>query len=344
MRKKKKTASEVLSVAVQDGIIAIEDLPYPCVLYPGHYGTFFAFKEDIIDSVPYLCECCKSAVINFIKIQDSSDECSYNKYINYTHLFPEEFLLYLKTIGDGDFGRIIIQNSDVLFKPGLCHSCNLVQPTYAYCMSMYGNQFTQHYGWYVNQKELEFGIYDSYYLAESVPYDILHAVKRRYALLNSSERSAETIHECGDLFAKIHNYIENIVREHFGKKRIGEKWTTETFLYTIIQDIYGCDDVLFHFRPRWLDHLELDIYIPHLKLAFEYQGIQHYKPIKHWGGEEGLEKRRLNDVKKKKLCEEHGVILIYFTYQDKITYNDVLERIQDYLPTYLKEQQKMEQN
>jgi hypothetical protein len=41
--------------------------------------------------------------------------------------------------------------------------------------------------------------------------------------------------------------------------------------------------------------------MPKYKIAIEYQGIQHYKAIKHWGGEKGLQKRQADDKKNMKL-------------------------------------------
>ncbi len=62
--------------------------------------------------------------------------------------------------------------------------------------------------------------------------------------------------------------------------------------------------------------LELDMYNRELKLALEYNGIQHYveDPVyfhKHGGFEEQLERDRL----KKKWCEDNGIRLIVVSYE-----------------------------
>ena len=77
--------------------------------------------------------------------------------------------------------------------------------------------------------------------------------------------------------------------------------------------------------------MEIDIYIPELNLAIEYQGIQHYKPLKHWGGEEGFVTRRANDIRKKKLCQVHGTKLIEFSYLEKITEELVAQKLEPYI-------------
>ncbi|NVM31563.1 MAG: hypothetical protein HWN65_22185 [Candidatus Helarchaeota archaeon] len=73
-------------------------------------------------------------------------------------------------------------------------------------------------------------------------------------------------------------------------------------------------------RPTWLlndweNQMELDGYNQELKLAFEYQGRQHYElvPYFHKSIEE-LERMKANDKKKLYLCEKNGVTLIIIPY------------------------------
>jgi hypothetical protein len=102
------------------------------------------------------------------------------------------------------------------------------------------------------------------------------------------------------------------------KKRRG-RWVHEKLLYSIIESLFPNYTVLYHYRAQWLENLELDIYIEELKIGIEYQGIQHYEIITHWGGADGLKQRQFNDAKKKRLCEEHEITLVYFDYNEPIT-------------------------
>jgi hypothetical protein len=75
----------------------------------------------------------------------------------------------------------------------------------------------------------------------------------------------------------------------------------------------------------------LDIYIPDLKIGIEYQGIQHYEPIEHWGGKSALDDLKERDVKKKRLCTANRVKLIYFDYTEAISSQSVAEKLEKYL-------------
>jgi hypothetical protein len=91
-------------------------------------------------------------------------------------------------------------------------------------------------------------------------------------------------------------------------------WKTETACREIIEELIG--KPFPKLRARWLQGLELDGYCIPLKLAFEYQGEQHYKLITPWhkNGEEDLQKQQERDRRKLTLCRAHGVHVIVIPY------------------------------
>ena len=66
----------------------------------------------------------------------------------------------------------------------------------------------------------------------------------------------------------------------------------------------------------WLKYrksLFLDFFLPDYSVAIECQGSQHFIPSDYYGGDESFEKVQKRDVKKKELCEKHGIKMIYFS-------------------------------
>lgn len=76
-------------------------------------------------------------------------------------------------------------------------------------------------------------------------------------------------------------------------------------------------------KPAWLlsdkyGRLELDGFCEEMKLAFEYQGIQHYEFVKFFHKDEaGLKYRKDNDEQKIKLCITAGIRVILIPYWEK---------------------------
>ena len=106
---------------------------------------------------------------------------------------------------------------------------------------------------------------------------------------------------------------------------IKPKWKHELSLFHAIRKKYP--DTLYQYRPDWLGRQSLDLYIPSLKTAIEYQGIQHYLPIGFFGGEEALSLRQELDQRKKQLCKENAVRLIEWPYDIEPTDQNIEEML-----------------
>lgn len=60
--------------------------------------------------------------------------------------------------------------------------------------------------------------------------------------------------------------------------------------------------------------LPFDFYIPEYNTCIEYDGIQHFKPIEYFGGEEEFYKRQNNDNIKNHYCVDNNIQLIRIPY------------------------------
>ena len=67
---------------------------------------------------------------------------------------------------------------------------------------------------------------------------------------------------------------------------------------------------------KWLRRgrvMPLDFYLPDYNIAIECQGLQHFKSHPFFGGMDGLKDIMERDSLKKKLCDEHGVRILYYS-------------------------------
>lgn len=91
----------------------------------------------------------------------------------------------------------------------------------------------------------------------------------------------------------------------------------EDSIYNLLKN----SNIEFKYRVKdleWLDHLELDFYIPSLNIAIECQGLQHFRPVDFGGkGEDWSQKQYKEtierDNKKRILCLKNGVKLLYYS-------------------------------
>ena len=102
---------------------------------------------------------------------------------------------------------------------------------------------------------------------------------------------------------------------------IKPKWKHELTLFHAVRQLYP--DTLYQYRPEWLGNQSLDFYIPSLRTAIEYQGIQHYLPVTFFGGEDAFSHRQELDQRKKQLCRENNVRLIEWPYSTLPTEHNI---------------------
>lgn len=107
--------------------------------------------------------------------------------------------------------------------------------------------------------------------------------------------------------------------------KIKSKWKNEQLLFRIVSEIFP--DAIYQYRDKWLNKQSLDIYIPSLKLGIEYQGEQHFKEISFFGGKDALEKNIERDNRKKDICKNNGVTLIYWNFYEPINPITVKEKL-----------------
>ena len=151
-----------------------------------------------------------------------------------------------------------------------------------------------------------------------------YVISRRLKLVNF-DRSLRAESLCSNLIRQ----AENAFREDQGLPKIGEGWIAETALYYEIKNHFSTLEVLQHFSPEFLGRQHFDVYLPSLKIALEYQGLQHDRPVEFFGGLEAFEKTKQRDRRKKNLCDKYGVRLIYV--REGYNLCEVILKINEYL-------------
>lgn len=120
---------------------------------------------------------------------------------------------------------------------------------------------------------------------------------------------------------------ENLLRENRGIPRVGEGWISETELYYKIKDHFIELEVVQHASPKWLGRQHLDIYIPKLKVAIEYQGLLHDEPVDFFGGVEAYEKTKERDLRKRMICKKKNIKLVYV--YPNYDFEEVIQKIKE---------------
>ena len=74
-------------------------------------------------------------------------------------------------------------------------------------------------------------------------------------------------------------------------------------------------------------YLPFDFYLPNQNLLIEYDGLQHSKPIKFWGGENAYKKRQNNDEIKNNFAKNNNIGLLRIKYDQINNIEQILKNI-----------------
>ena len=168
--------------------------------------------------------------------------------------------------------------------------------------------------------------------------------KCKYNYNNNYKFNFNTLYSCifFDRFGKSsydyeydEEYKKNIIHiRNFAKEKyIGKvKWINENKLFKNTQIIFNNSSikVLREYSPKKFNKQRLDIYfeINNKKIAFEYQGEQHFRSIDFFGGENAFLKRQKLDKLKKTRCKRYGIFLIEFKYDEDLSISSILNKLE----------------
>lgn len=105
---------------------------------------------------------------------------------------------------------------------------------------------------------------------------------------------------------------DEIKSEIIKSGRYKTRWKSELDLYKSVLKIFP--DAIYQYHNNILGGQSFDVYIPSINVAFEYQGVQHYKPVDIFGGVPKFEKQKMLDEQKRKICKTNNIKLIEWKY------------------------------
>lgn len=75
---------------------------------------------------------------------------------------------------------------------------------------------------------------------------------------------------------------------------------------------------------KYKNKLPFDFYLPDYNMCIEYDGEQHFRPLKHWGGEDKFQLLKIRDSIKDDFCKKNNIKLLRISYKDNDCIEDIL--------------------
>lgn len=168
---------------------------------------------------------------------------------------------------------------------------------------------------------------------------MVHGDKYDYSKVDYINAKTKVCIICNEIGknGKVHGEFYQTPSNHLNKKKYGcpkcghHISSSEEKLYLYIKDKLKDVDLYRQYTPDFLQngvsHMSIDIFIPEYNIGIEYQGEQHFKPVKYFGGEEKYLLNLKRDKLKYELCSNNGIKLFYFSYEKELIPNDYFTNV-----------------
>ena len=157
---------------------------------------------------------------------------------------------------------------------------------------------------------------------------------KNYYLAKNQKEHIKMLNYNDDIYKKRYQKISLTIQDvykQFGILDGNKKWKNQNILFENITNILKPlnIDVFKEYRPKELKRQSLDIYFEHNKKKYgvEYQGQQHYIPVKFFGGKKALSLRKKLDGLKKRRCKKAKIKLIEFKYSEQINLPAIVKKL-----------------
>jgi len=145
----------------------------------------------------------------------------------------------------------------------------------------------------------------------------IHNTKYDYSLVSIKTNQKNISIICpkyGEFRQTPHNHIKNkqgcpICKESKGERKIRNYLLDNNIKFIREKRFKNCKDKYT---------LSFDFYIPLYNICIEYNGIQHYKPVKYFGGVTTFEEQQKRDKIKKNYCDKNHIKLLIIKYNENV--------------------------
>jgi len=159
-------------------------------------------------------------------------------------------------------------------------------------------------------------------IKNKLPFPKGHSLKGKYPIFDWRSTGGNPLSYYFYEFNILKVIIKNHIRESLGLPLVGETKLNETRVYKLIQKAFPGFTVIREHSPPFLSPQRYDYYVSKLKVAVEWNGEQHYRPIEYFGGTAGFEATLKRDARKRAVSTRNGIRLIELKYD--MTDDDIL--------------------